>query len=92
MIAKVFSNCGCCFRAARSDQGRLIAGCSYHNAARQAAIKAGDAKVGDGKDIGHKKALDNGGGNEKGNTQVQDRKTNRGWRKGESGYKVGTAK
>lgn len=63
-----------------------------NNAARQAAIKAGDAHVGDGKDIGHKKALDNGGTNAKGNTMVQDRKSNRGWRKGESGYKVGTAK
>lgn len=63
-----------------------------NNAARQAAIKAGDARVGDGKDIGHKVALDNGGTNAKGNTAVQDRASNRGWRKGESGYKVGVAK
>ena len=63
-----------------------------NNAARAAAIKAGTAHVGDGKDVGHKKALDNGGTNAKGNTMVQDRKSNRGWRKGESGYKVGVAK
>jgi hypothetical protein len=59
-----------------------------NNAARQAAIKRGDAKVGDGKDVAHKVALDNGGRNTKGNTVVQDQKTNRGWRKGQSGYKV----
>lgn len=63
-----------------------------NNAARQAAIKTGKAHVGDGKDIGHKKPLDAGGGNQKGNTMVQDRASNRGWRKGQSGYKVGTAK
>ena len=60
--------------------------------ARQRAIRAGDAKVGDGKDIGHKVALDNGGSNTPANTFVQDRTENRGWRKGESGYKVGKAK
>ena len=63
-----------------------------NNAARQRAIRAGDARVGDGKDIGHKVALDSGGSNTPGNTFVQDRKSNRGWRKGESGYKVGKAK
>lgn len=63
-----------------------------NNLARQRAIRAGDAKVGDGKDIGHKVALDNGGSNGKSNTLVQDRTENRGWRKGESGYKVGKAK
>lgn len=63
-----------------------------NNAARRAAIKAGTAHVGDGKDIGHKVALDNGGGNAKGNTFVEDRHKNRGWRKGQSGYKVGVAK
>lgn len=52
-----------------------------NNAARRAAIKAGKAKVGDGKDVDHKKPLDKGGGNEKGNLRVVDRKTNRGWRK-----------
>lgn len=57
-----------------------------NNAARYKAMAAGTAKVGDGKDVAHKKALDNGGGNDKGNTKVQNRKTNRGWRKGSASY------
>ena len=58
------------------------------NAARQAAIKAGTVQVGDGKDIDHKKPLENGGTNASGNTRVLPAKKNRGWRKGESGYDV----
>lgn len=58
------------------------------NRARRRAIAAGKAEVGDGKDIGHKKALNNGGSKKDSNTKVQSRKTNRGWRKGQSGYKV----
>lgn len=57
-----------------------------NNAARREAIKEGRAKVGDGKDVAHKKSLENGGGNGKGNITVQDRKTNRGWRKGSGSY------
>lgn len=75
-----------------NDKPEMVKRRELNNAARQAAIKAGTAHVGDGKDIGHKVALDSGGGNTKGNTMVQDRKSNRGWRKGESGYKVGVAK
>jgi len=55
--------------------------------ARRDATKAGKVSPGDGKDVGHKRALDNGGGNA-GNTQVETVKANRGWRKGQSGYKV----
>jgi hypothetical protein len=58
------------------------------NRARRHAIAEGKASVGDGKDIGHKVALDNGGSGADSNTKVQSRKSNRGWRKGESGYKV----
>ena len=57
-----------------------------NNAARRDAIKDGKAKVGDGKDVAHKKSLENGGGNHKANVAVQDRSTNRGWRKGSSSY------
>jgi hypothetical protein len=57
-----------------------------NNAARRDAIKSGKAKVGDGKDVAHKQSLENGGGNGKGNTTVQDRTTNRGWRKGSGSY------
>jgi hypothetical protein len=55
--------------------------------ARREAVKAGKVSPGDGKEVGHKVALDNGGGN-KGNTQIESAKANRGWRKGQSGYKV----
>ena len=57
-----------------------------NNAARREAIADGKAKVGDGKDVAHKKSLENGGTNAKGNTVVQDRATNRGWRRGKSSY------
>lgn len=57
-----------------------------NNAARAKAIKTGSAKVGDGKDVAHVKSLENGGGNTPGNTKVQDRATNRGWRKGSGSY------
>jgi hypothetical protein len=57
-----------------------------NNAARRTAIASGRAKVGDGKDIGHKVPLESGGGNAPGNTEVQSRKENRGWRRGQSGY------
>lgn len=52
-----------------------------NNAARRAAIKAGKAKKGDGKDVDHKKPLDKGGGNDADNLRVVSRESNRGWRK-----------
>jgi hypothetical protein len=57
-----------------------------NNAARREAMKDGRVQKGDGKDVAHKKALENGGTNHKSNTVVQDRSTNRGWRKGKSNY------
>lgn len=57
-----------------------------NNAARRQAIKEGKVKVGDGKDIAHIKSLENGGGNEAGNTKVQDASVNRAWRKGSGSY------
>ena len=57
-----------------------------NNAARREAIKDGRASVGDGKDVAHKKSLENGGTNARGNLQVQDRATNRGWRRGSGSY------
>lgn len=59
-----------------------------NNAARREAMEEGRVKKGDGKDVAHKKALDNGGTNGKSNLKVEDRATNRGWRKGKSSYKV----
>lgn len=57
-----------------------------NNAARREAIKEGKAKVGDGKDVAHKKSLENGGTNAPSNLKVEDRKTNRGWRRGSGSY------
>ena len=57
-----------------------------NNAARRDAIKAGTVAKGDGKDVAHKKSLENGGGNGNGNTKVQDRSKNRAWRKGSGSY------
>lgn len=57
-----------------------------NNAARREAIKEGKARVGDGKDVAHRKSLENGGTNAKSNLAVQDRGTNRGWRKGSGSY------
>jgi len=51
------------------------------NAARAALTKEGKVKKGDGKDVDHKKMLDDGGDNSKGNLRVVDKETNRGWRK-----------
>lgn len=63
-----------------------------NNLARQRAIREGKARVGDGTDVAHKVALSNGGSNNPGNTEVQSRAENRGWRKGRSGYKVPNVK
>lgn len=61
---------------------------AQRNAARREMEREGKVHKGDGKDVGHKKAIDNGGTNARSNLQVQDRAENRGWRKGKSGYKV----
>lgn len=47
------------------------------NAARSTMIKAGKTKVGDGKDVDHKKPLKNGGSNNKSNLRVVSQKKNR---------------
>lgn len=57
-----------------------------NNAARREAIKDGRARVGDGKDVAHKKSLENGGTNAKSNLAVESRAANRGWRKGSGSY------
>jgi hypothetical protein len=60
---------------------------AMRNAARREAERDGKVSKGDGKDVAHKKALISGGGNGKSNLKVQDKAANRGWRKGQSGYK-----
>jgi hypothetical protein len=56
------------------------------NRARRHAIAAGDAQVGDGKDIDHKVPLRKGGSDSKSNTRVVDASKNRAWRQGKKGY------
>lgn len=60
------------------------------NRARASAIKKGKVKKGDGKDIGHKRALKNGGAKKDSNTKVQSRKSNRS-HGGRIGSKAGKA-
>ena len=51
------------------------------NRARRHAIAEGRARVGDGRDVDHKRPLDAGGSGADSNTRVVGRKYNRGWRK-----------
>ena len=62
------------------------------NRARRHAIAAGDARKGDGRDVDHKKPLGAGGSDRDSNTRVIDDGKNRGWRKGQSGYKPRSVK
>lgn len=63
-----------------------------NNRARYQAMKAGKVHKGDGKDIAHIVPLDEGGKTAPGNVKVESAKTNRDWRKGRKGYKVGVDK
>ena len=51
-----------------------------NNAARREAIQEGRAHVGDGTNVDHKKPLDKGGDNSKGNLRVTSEHFNKGWR------------
>jgi hypothetical protein len=57
------------------------------NRARRHAIAAGKASVGDGTNVDHVKPLGAGGSDKDSNTRVISESKNKGWRKGESGYK-----
>lgn len=61
------------------------------NKARAAAVKKGSASKGDGKDVGHKKALKSGGSKSTSNTRVQSRSSNRA-HGGRIGSKAGKAR
>ena len=68
-------------KAAYNKRPEIQARRVLQNKARRHAIKAGKAKVGDGKDVHHVKMLAKGGSGKDSNTKVVNRKTNRGWRK-----------
>lgn len=63
-----------------------------NNTARRQMIREGKVRVGDGKDVAHRRPLDQGGGNSRSNLAVQPREENRGWRRGQSGYRVPKAR
>lgn len=58
------------------------------NRARRHAIAAGKARVGDGTNVDHIRPLSAGGSESDKNTRVISESRNKGWRKGQSGYKV----
>lgn len=55
---------------------------------RRQMISQGKVAIGDGKDVSHKTAMDNGGKSHKSNVKVESSSANRGWREGQSGYRV----
>ena len=64
-----------------------------NNSARAGAIRAGKAKVGDGKDVDHKTPLSKGGSNAPSNLRVVSRSENRSFaRTSSSGVKSQTSK
>lgn len=62
------------------DKGRAM-----RNAARAEMIKQGKAHKGDGKDVDHRQALDQGGSNSNQNLRVVDVSKNRSFRRNSSG-------
>lgn len=54
---------------------------AMRNKARADAVKRGAVKKGDGKEVDHKRALSNGGGNARSNQRVISRKANRSYRR-----------
>ena len=64
-----------------------------NNQARQAAIKEGKAKVGDGTNVDHKKPLSKGGTNSKSNLRVVSESSNKSFsRNSDSSLKSQTSK
>lgn len=63
-----------------NSQPHMIRRRSLQNQARAKLAKEGLVRKGDGKDVDHKKRLDNGGGNSRSNLRVLTQKRNRGWR------------
>jgi hypothetical protein len=61
---------------------------SQRNQARQTMIAKGKAKVGDGKDVGHKTAISRGGGNSLANLAMQTPASNRSFKRKSSGAMV----
>lgn len=58
---------------------------ALRNAARRKLIAQGEVHKGDGKDVGHIHGIGHGNGNA--NLEPETIKHNRGWRRGQHGYK-----
>lgn len=71
------------YQKARNSEPEQVAQRVAYNKTRREAIADGRVKVGDGKDLAHKKAVDAGGSNKPSNIKVQDASANRAWRKRE---------
>ncbi len=80
------------FQKMYNNKPEQVAAQTKRKAAQRAAIKSGASPIGDGKDVVHKTALDNGGGNAPGNLGVQSPAENRAWRKKRKGYSVPNTK
>lgn len=61
---------------------------ALRNAARQELIQQGKVSKGDGKDVDHKKAFDQGGSNSNSNLRVVDVGTNRSFKRNSKGSLV----
>ena len=60
--------------------------------AERAAVRNGTSPIGDGKDLAHIVAAENGGRAVPKNLKIEDAHSNRDWRKGVKGYKVPNVK
>lgn len=69
------------YMAERQKSSEEVAKRVARNKARREAIREGTVKKGDGKEIDHKRMLDQGGSNAKSNRRVVDASENRAWRK-----------
>ena len=61
------------------------------NAARSTMAKKGKVRKGDGKDVDHKRAVKNGGGNTETNLRVMAKEKNRGFPRNSKNKPVGAA-
>ena len=69
------------YMAERQKSPEEVAKRVARNRARREAIRNGDVKKGDGKEIDHKRMLDQGGSKDGSNTRIVDASYNRAWRK-----------
>lgn len=76
------------YMAQYQDTPEMIERREARNRARYQALKKGAVKKGDGKDVAHVVALDNGGPTTPANLKVESASKNRGWRAGRKGYSV----